>query len=148
MKTVTFQTLADGEAWVRANQALWRAPNLILLSGPMGAGKTQLVRWILECLGSSEAASPTYAIHHRYRLSSGMVDHLDLYRLENDADLESSGFWEILDDCNNLVLVEWADRLSDAAYPRSRPVVRIRIENQGEQRQLQVTDGSIRPEKN
>ena len=94
----------------------------------MGAGKTQFARWILKELGSTEAASPTFAIHHRYTTKFLDVDHFDLYRVRSDDDLESTGFWDILAASDNLVIVEWSDRLPREAYPKNRRQIFINIE--------------------
>jgi tRNA threonylcarbamoyladenosine biosynthesis protein TsaE len=100
---------------------------LILLQGPMGAGKTQWTRYFLEALGSSETASPSFAIHHRYPISQGggtyggQVDHFDLFRLTSEDDLESTGFWDLFLESKGIVLVEWADRLADLGLENQLP---------------------------
>jgi tRNA threonylcarbamoyladenosine biosynthesis protein TsaE len=87
-----------------------------------------MVRWILAELGSQEAASPTFAIHHRYDVIQFEVDHFDLYRLNSDAELEETGFWDMITAADNLVLVEWADRLPREAFPKDRRIVTLNIE--------------------
>jgi tRNA A37 threonylcarbamoyladenosine biosynthesis protein TsaE len=67
------------------------------------AGKTQIARWILTELGSNEAASPTFAIHHRYDTAKFPVDHYDLYRMESDFDLDNTTFWDMINETDNLV---------------------------------------------
>jgi tRNA threonylcarbamoyladenosine biosynthesis protein TsaE len=124
----SIKSLSDGESWVLKNLPNFNKPGLILLSGPMGAGKTQVTRWILEALGSSEASSPTYSIHQRYNVAAKIIDHFDLYRLESDLDLESSGFWDTLADRDNIVIVEWADRLPESAFPKSRAKFHLQID--------------------
>ena len=119
---------SEGRTWVHTQQAFWKKPGLILLSGPMGAGKTQLVRWILQELGSREGASPTFNIHHRYQTPQMWVDHFDLYRLQSDQELESTGFWDILSESDNLAIIEWADRLPPEAFPQARRRISIIID--------------------
>ena len=98
----------------------------ILLSGPMGAGKTTFVREFTRALGSEdEASSPTYALHHRYVTAQGPVDHFDLFRLEDAEALESAGFWDLLAD-SSLALIEWPERLGGAEV-RANSVWRIRF---------------------
>ena len=128
MNSVTVRTHQEGENWVKANAKLWSTPGIILLNGPMGAGKTQITRWILAELGSQEVASPTFAIHHRYEVEKLNVDHFDLYRLESDFELENTGFWDILSEPDNLALVEWADRLPKEAFPTDKRIVVINID--------------------
>lgn len=88
---------------------------LIGLSGPLGAGKTELVRGVAAGLGvREEISSPTYVLEHIYLLSPGLgrriesLHHWDLYRLG-----ENCGENEILDyrgDSAKIVLVEWPER--------------------------------------
>ena len=77
------------------------------LSGPLGAGKTALVRAILRAFGSSDAvSSPTYVLEHRYQTPLGLtVSHWDLYRLAAQPD-------ELCEVCprNEVRLIEWPER--------------------------------------
>lgn len=130
MDQVKISTHSQGQEWVHAQKSLWNTPGIVLLNGPMGAGKTQIARWILGELGSEEVASPTFAVHHRYEVKKIIVDHFDLYRLQTDGDLENTGFWDIVNETDNLVLVEWADRLPKDAFPKNRRLVQLNIELQ------------------
>lgn len=97
--------------------AVVRPGDVIALSGPLGAGKTSIARGLLAALGlEGEAPSPSFAIVQPYdppevRLP---VLHVDLYRIENPAEAEELG----LDDAriDSLLLVEWPERLGDAAW--------------------------------
>lgn len=95
---------------------------LILLDGPMGAGKTQLVKFFVEALGGDEACSPSFAIHNRYDTPQVQVEHMDLYRLESADDLESTGFWDFFLEREGIVLVEWSRRLRDLGLEASWPL--------------------------
>ncbi|MCH2533242.1 MAG: tRNA (adenosine(37)-N6)-threonylcarbamoyltransferase complex ATPase subunit type 1 TsaE [Bdellovibrionales bacterium] len=87
------------------------------LSGPMGAGKTEFTKCLLNILGGEAASSPTFSLHNRYEKGSRPVDHFDLYRLKNDEDLESSGFWDCFEQDSGLIVIEWADRIDKDYYP-------------------------------
>ncbi|HXC78921.1 MAG TPA: tRNA (adenosine(37)-N6)-threonylcarbamoyltransferase complex ATPase subunit type 1 TsaE [Candidatus Acidoferrum sp.] len=83
--------------------------DLILLKGDLGAGKTTFVRGLTRGMGSSaHVASPTFQL---VRVYSGRVQiaHVDLYRLEDAADLSDLGLDELLDQ--GAVVVEWGERL-------------------------------------
>ncbi|MBV8280622.1 MAG: tRNA (adenosine(37)-N6)-threonylcarbamoyltransferase complex ATPase subunit type 1 TsaE, partial [Candidatus Eremiobacteraeota bacterium] len=68
--------------------AVCPAGTLILLRGPLGAGKTTFVEGVVRALGAGHAASPTFVIAHEYDGGSKPVSHLDLYRLEDPRDVE------------------------------------------------------------
>ena len=89
---------------------------VIALYGPLGAGKTHLIKGIVAGLGAEDAAnkvtSPTFVLVNEY---SGRLDvfHIDAYRLDSIAQFEQIGF----DDyCHpgSVVLIEWADKIEQA----------------------------------
>lgn len=85
---------------------------ILLMSGDVGAGKTTSVQMMASVLGMLDVQSPSFAIHLRYENAAGKaMDHLDLYRLKDDDDLESSGFWDLFAQKNALIVIEWANRL-------------------------------------
>lgn len=102
------------EATIRLGRRLGRAcrgGEVILLEGPLGAGKTCLAGGLAEGLAIAEpAVSPTYVILRSYRGARGLtLHHLDFYRLGGDEDLETIG----LEDCfgeDAVVLIEWPSR--------------------------------------
>ncbi len=143
---IAFVNSAQTEAWVHSLVHELHRPCVVLLVGEMGAGKTQLVRWLMQSLGVRNVTSPTFAIHQSYEVSAGSVDHVDLFRLQSDADLESSGFWDLFDNKNGLVLVEWADRLPDSVWPRSWRQLHIRLEKlNGEERRAHLRIVEAKP---
>ncbi len=102
-------TLALGEAVAE----LLRPPKLVLLRGDLGAGKTTLVKGIAAALGAADVenvTSPTFTLLHEYKGHKVRIFHLDLYRLETEAELEGIGLWELADAGDALMLVEWGER--------------------------------------
>lgn len=81
------------------------------LIGPLGAGKTTLVRGVLQSFGLRDVQSPTYTLVNQYP-TKPKVNHLDLYRLENAEDLESIGYWDLEQDA--ITIVEWIDKIEEA----------------------------------
>ena len=84
--------------------------------GPLGSGKTHLIKGIVKGLGAEDAAnevtSPTFVLVNEY---TGRLDifHIDAYRLDSIAQFEQIGF----DDyCypGSVVLIEWADKIESA----------------------------------
>lgn len=106
-------TLADGQASHDFGAALAkkvRPGDLIALSGPLGAGKTSIARGLLAALGlAEEAPSPSFAIVQPYAPPevSFPVLHVDLYRIEDVAELAELGLDEARED--SLLIVEWPE---------------------------------------
>src|SRR5580658_4718650 len=95
---------------------LLKPPQLLILRGDLGTGKTTLVKGIAEALDAAEAeevTSPTFTLIHEYDGTQGgkpvKLFHLDVYRLEGERQLETLGLDELLKD-NALVLVEWGEK--------------------------------------
>jgi tRNA threonylcarbamoyladenosine biosynthesis protein TsaE len=81
---------------------------LVELEGPLGAGKTTFVRYVLQALGwQGKVKSPTYGLMECYALASGLqVVHCDFYRFNDPMEWEDAGFREVFAQ-PGLVLVEW-----------------------------------------
>lgn len=101
------------QAFARDLAATWRAGEVVLIDGPLGVGKTTLVRALLRALGwDGEVRSPTFNLIHVYEVQPP-VAHCDLYRVESARGL---GLEEYLDD--HLVLIEWPDRFDLMPHER------------------------------
>lgn len=81
--------------------------DVVCLDGPLGTGKTTLVRALVVALGgdSEQVSSPTFTLLHHYQARLPII-HVDAYRLQNIRGLESLGFDELRED--GIALVEWA----------------------------------------
>jgi tRNA threonylcarbamoyladenosine biosynthesis protein TsaE len=97
-------------------------PAVVALVGPLGAGKTEWVKGLAEGLGVDPklVASPTFVIASEYP-GRWRLAHVDLYRIESEAELEATGFLDLLVP-GTVVAVEWADR-----FPASLPADRIEV---------------------
>ena len=88
-------------------------PLVISVTGDLGAGKTTLAQAICAGYGVEESVtSPTYALVHKYEAARSPVYHVDLYRLDNEAQLTNIGWDDLLSD-RALVIVEWPERAGD-----------------------------------
>lgn len=102
---------------------------ILLMSGDVGAGKTTSVQMMADILGMKDVQSPSFAIHLRYENPQGLVmDHLDLYRLKDDDDLESSGFWDLFAQKKSLIVIEWANRLDFDYLPLNWQRIEVKFE--------------------
>ena len=103
-------SLADLRALAAEVAAATGPGDLLVLTGPLGAGKTTFVQQLAAALGSEAAVtSPTYTLVHEYPTPQGTLVHVDLYRLapERVGDL---GLDDYLDRAR-LVAVEWGQPL-------------------------------------
>ncbi len=103
--------LADTAALMRELAAEVRPGDCLLLSGPLGAGKTTAVRLLVAALGGDpeRVTSPTYTLVHRYaaRLE---VWHVDAYRMGGDDSLAELGVEELAEE--GLMCIEWPERVA------------------------------------
>ena len=91
-----------------------RPGDLIALSGDLGAGKTTFARALLQALmypADVEVASPTFSLVQAYRTPRLDVAHLDLYRIEDPAEVVQLGYDEII--ARGAAIVEWPERASE-----------------------------------
>jgi tRNA threonylcarbamoyladenosine biosynthesis protein TsaE len=119
--------------------ATWPRPCVVLLIGNLGAGKTTMAKGIAEGLGiarANDVTSPTFPLIHEYG-GAGELFHIDLYRLDTAAEVESLGLDELFSR-RAVVLLEWAERFP-ALLPRERIEIRIEARDD-ESRHVTVTE--------
>jgi tRNA threonylcarbamoyladenosine biosynthesis protein TsaE len=89
---------------------------VIALIGDLGAGKTTFAQGFAKALGvKDKVISPTFVLVRQHPLpdSERTLFHIDLYRLEGKINPQELGLKELFDDPNNLVLIEWAEKIAD-----------------------------------
>jgi len=110
---------------------------ILLLSGPLGAGKTVFVKGLAAALGveDEEVSSPSFTLVNRYGEGRLVLYHLDLYRLaEGPSAAHAVDLEELLAEEGAVVIIEWAERMG--RYPLPGPVWRVSIEGDGEDPRL------------
>ncbi len=106
-------TLADENATLdcaRQVASILQPGLVIYLEGDLGAGKTTLVRGILNTLGhQGRVKSPTYTLLEPYTINDTELRHFDLYRMQTPAEWEGAGFDDEFDG-KNILLIEWPEQ--------------------------------------
>lgn len=101
-----------------------RPPLVIYLEGPLGAGKTTFVRAVAKALGyTGRVKSPTYGLMERYDFKDLSILHLDLYRVENEAELDYLALRDLYSE-STVLLIEWPGR-GGSAIPKPDVVIRF-----------------------
>lgn len=121
--------LADENATVALAARLARClvPGLVIhLHGDLGAGKTCLVRGVLNALGhTGRVKSPTYTLLETYHAGGLDLRHFDLYRLHDEDEWEAAGFRDEAGG-DNVLLVEWPERAQNV-LPKADIVIDLKI---------------------
>ncbi|TAN21074.1 MAG: tRNA (adenosine(37)-N6)-threonylcarbamoyltransferase complex ATPase subunit type 1 TsaE [Acidobacteria bacterium] len=131
MNPVTCATADDLRAWGRQLATQLPPFTILVLVGELGAGKTTLMQGVAVGWGvarEDQIASPTYTLVHEYRCDRRWMLHLDLYRVESGAQLDTLGLEDVLlpppPGEEKLVAIEWGERL-EVSLPH--PYLRIGI---------------------
>lgn len=141
------ETQAIGEALggiLRRAVLADRTPAIVILEGPLGAGKTCFVQGLARGLQvAGPVRSPTFTLIHEHQ---GVVPlhHVDLYRLAS-ADVDGLGLEELL-DAPGVVAIEWPDRAAEA-LPPERLVIELEFGEGASERRLRVLAAGDRYER-
>jgi tRNA threonylcarbamoyladenosine biosynthesis protein TsaE len=119
-----------------------RRGDVVVLAGPLGAGKTTFAQGFARGLGvQGPVTSPTFTLVRQYPCALGQLVHADLYRLDQLAEVEDLGVSELVED--GVALVEWGDvaepMLSPVAY-----VVRLVVQGDDEREITVASDDNGR----
>ena len=110
---------------------------VVILSGDLGCGKTELTRGIAEAFGipADEVSSPSFNIVHEYE----ELVHIDLYRLDSVEAIEDIGFEELLLD-NRPKVIEWGEIIEELL--EELPVIKIRCRQVDKEREFEISDST------
>ena len=115
------KSVEETEAFGEALAKKYSAPHIFCLTGDLGAGKTAMTRGIARGYGfSGRVSSPTFTIMHMYE-GEETVHHFDLYRIQEEEELDGIGFDTFL--AEGISVIEWPD----AYFDRIGPCTLIRI---------------------
>ena len=129
------ETIALG----RELAAQLKPPKLVLLTGNLGAGKTTLVKGIVEgfeAASQEDVTSPTFTLIHEYRSPTADLYHIDLYRVDTQRELETLGLDDLFSR-RSVVIIEWGEKFERFRKERD---IEIAIERTGEEkREIRLT---------
>ena len=122
-------------------------PLIIALTGELGSGKTTFVQGLAKGLGiKKRVLSPTFIMMRQYsiinhkqslllRNKSSIINfyHIDLYRVENEKDVRGLGLSEIWSNPENIVAIEWADKIKKI-LPKKRIDIRFNYLNNNQRK--------------
>lgn len=137
MKEIISTSIADTTAFAREFLAELSpragAATVVGLYGDLGSGKTTFVQCIAKILGvQGSVQSPTFVLMKKYPVQNPpslpplikgghrgdfFLVHIDAYRLDSGADLQKLGWDALVQDPQNLVFIEWAERVADILPP-------------------------------
>jgi tRNA threonylcarbamoyladenosine biosynthesis protein TsaE len=130
----------EAQTWElgRKLAGLAHAGDVILLEGPIGAGKSALARAVIRArLGEAEdVPSPTFTLVQVYDDNGTEIWHADLYRLLHPDEVWELGLDQAFDTA--ICLVEWPDRLGRHLPPDA---LRLRLQSKGEGREVVISGG-------
>ncbi len=113
---------------------LFKAGDIVLLDGDLGAGKTTFARGLVQALcGDIEVPSPTYTLVQSYEAPDFTLWHFDLYRLERPEDVWELGIEEAFDE--GVCLIEWPERIAELLGGNE---LALRFSYQGKGRRLDI----------
>ncbi|MEK7164143.1 MAG: tRNA (adenosine(37)-N6)-threonylcarbamoyltransferase complex ATPase subunit type 1 TsaE [Patescibacteria group bacterium] len=123
-----------------ARNILARKPNIIALSGSLGAGKTTLTKEIAKALGIREnIISPTYVLETEYRIlnTEHCFVHIDCYRMETVDELTRLGIKDRIKH-KDIIVVEWADKFPEFFKNYSTTYVTISLGEKENERMIEI----------
>ena len=137
MKTLakaTIHSLTELDDFTKSLVSVVKPGMICLFYAEMGAGKTTFVKSFMSHLGIDSITSPTYTLINEYH-SNPPVYHMDLYRLESEAAIDSLDLEYYFSRSQYLFFIEWAEKLIDINFPH----IAISITQQDSKRVIDVS---------
>jgi tRNA threonylcarbamoyladenosine biosynthesis protein TsaE len=117
-----------------------RPPKVVVVTGDLGAGKTTLIKGMVDGFQAAkvdDVTSPTFTLVHEFRGPEADVYHIDLYRVDTLRELETLGIDDLMGE-RSVLLIEWGEKFE--RFRRDRDV-EIKIERTGEnQRRIELSN--------
>jgi tRNA threonylcarbamoyladenosine biosynthesis protein TsaE len=137
-RTVTLNSPSETQALAIQIGATLAAGDVLLIEGPIGAGKTHFARSLIQALlpVQEDVPSPTFTLVQVYDGPESEIWHADLYRLSAPDEVVELGLTDAFDEA--ICLVEWPDRLAELA-PENALHLQLDVSEQAEQRRLTLS---------
>ena len=139
MSEITTYSAEETIAFGRQLASQLAPPKLVILRGDLGAGKTTLIKGIVEGFRAAsveDVTSPTFTLVHEYRAANADIYHIDLYRVDTPRELETIGIDDLLGP-RSVLLIEWGEKFE--RFRRERDL-EVTIDRLGEtERQIRVS---------
>lgn len=132
MSELAFSSTSAGETQALGERlgALLEPGDVLVLTGDLGAGKTQLTKGIARSMGAAdEVTSPTFALEAVHEGAEMPLYHFDLYRLQSADELGDAGLWDALGGDGPCV-IEWGEQFVDEIGDERLDVYVTRLETQ------------------
>jgi len=116
--------------------------SIVLLKGPIGAGKTSFVQGIAKGLSISEdITSPTFALSHHYNSGKIPLIHLDLYRLEDVSSAKEVFFSEEEEAIQRqaILVIEWPE-IAEEIFPEEKIEIQLSHTSNSNERTIEIQD--------
>jgi tRNA threonylcarbamoyladenosine biosynthesis protein TsaE len=113
---------------------------IVKITGPLGAGKTTLVRGIVEALGGNPDSvhSPTFGIVHQYATPTVLINHCDFYSLPENSELDDFGGLEFFES-DSIFLIEWPERIRLWESIDQKRLLEVDLQHEASGRRLKWT---------
>ncbi len=121
----------EDDTFLLANELVNILKNkVVFLNGDLGVGKTTFVKYYAKAIGfKDDITSPTFSIANNYYTINNSITHFDLYRINNEEELEMIGFYDIINNKNSTIFIEWAEKFNLQEYINDYISVNIELIN-------------------
>ena len=109
----------------------------VALYGDLGVGKTAFTRGFTSAICDARVKSPTYTVVNEYRGGKVPVFHFDMYRIDGDDDLYSTGFYDYID--TGYLICEWSENIP-FALPKNRFNITVEKTDNGDGRKITIEE--------
>ena len=131
------ETEAVGKDFAKSLLDAGKKSAFIALYGDLGVGKTAFTRGFTSAECEARVKSPTYTVVNEYRGGEVPVFHFDMYRIDGDDDLYSTGFYDYID--TGYLICEWSENVP-FALPAHRTNITIEKTDNGDGRRITIEE--------